>query len=153
MAQWARLMRAAMGQEEPIVPQPGDHRFANPAWHQRPYNLLNQAVLLGEEWWDSVVRSPGGVGPHNQRMVAFTTRQWLDLISPSNMLWLNPEVIGATRDTGGKNLLMGLGNYLRGQSGSAPSGFTVGKDVAATPGKVVFRNALIELIQYAPSTA
>nr|WP_294516901.1 alpha/beta fold hydrolase [uncultured Rhodopila sp.] len=153
MAQWARLMRAAMGQEEPIVPQPGDHRFANPAWHQRPYSLLTQAVLLGEEWWDSVVRSPGGVGPHNERMVAFTTRQWLDLISPSNVPWLNPEVIGATRDTGGKNLLMGIGNYLRDQSGSAPSGFTVGKDVAATPGKVVFRNALIELIQYAPSTA
>jgi polyhydroxyalkanoate synthase len=152
MAQWARLMRAAMGQEEAIVPQPGDHRFANPAWHQRPYSLLTQAVLLGEEWWDSVVRSPGGVGPHNERMVAFTTRQWLDLISPSNVPWLNPEVIGATRDTGGKNLLIGLGNYLRDQSGSAPSGFTVGKDVAATPGKVVFRNALIELIQYAPST-
>jgi len=152
MAQWARLMRAAMGQQEPIVPQPGDHRFANPAWHQRPYSLLTQAVLLGEEWWDSVVRSPGGVGPHNERMVAFTTRQWLDLISPSNVPWLNPEVIGATRDTGGKNLLIGLGNYLRDQSGSAPSGFTVGKDVAATPGKVVFRNALIELIQYAPST-
>ncbi len=152
MAQWARLMRAAMGQEEAIVPQPGDHRFANPAWHQRPYSLLTQAVLLGEEWWDSVVRSPGGVGPHNERMVAFTTRQWLDLISPSNVPWLNPEVIGATRDTGGKNLLIGLGNYLRDQSGSAPSGFTVGTDVAATPGKVVFRNALIELIQYAPST-
>jgi polyhydroxyalkanoate synthase len=72
---------------------------------QRPYDLLTQAVLLGEEWWDSIVRSPGGVDPHNQRIVAFTVRQWLDLMSPSNIPWLNPEVIDATRNTGGANLV------------------------------------------------
>jgi polyhydroxyalkanoate synthase len=153
VAQWARLMRTAMGQETPIVPKPNDHRFSNPAWQQPPFSMLTQAVLLGEEWWDSVVRSPAGVDPHDERMVAFTVRQWLDLISPSNVPWLNPEVIKATSGTGGRNLLAGMANYLRDQSGAAPSGFTVGKDVAATPGKVVFRNALIELIQYAPTTA
>ena len=153
MANWARLMRTAMGQETPIAAQPGDHRFADPAWQQRPYSLLTQAVLLGEEWWQSVVRSPGGVSPHNERMVAFTVRQWLDLISPSNFPLLNPEVIEATRTTGGRNFLAGFANYLRDRAGATPSGFTVGQDLAATPGKVVFRNTLIELIQYAPSTA
>ena len=89
VAQWGRLMRTAMGQGTPVVPKSDDHRFANPAWQQRPFSLLTQAVLLGEEWWDSVVRSPSGVGLHNERMVAFTVRQWLDLISPSNVSWLN----------------------------------------------------------------
>jgi polyhydroxyalkanoate synthase len=157
ITQWARLMRSAMGQEAPIAPRPDDHRFANPAWQQHPFNLLTQAVLLGEEWWDSVIRSPGGVNPRNERMVAFTVRQWLDLISPSNVPWLNPEVIGATRTTGGRNLATGISNFLRDQasqqSGSIHSGFSVGKDLAATSGKVVYRNALIELIQYAPTTA
>ena len=58
LAQWQRLARAAIGGETVIAPQPGDDRFAHPAWKQRPYDLLTQAVLLGEEWWDSVVRVP-----------------------------------------------------------------------------------------------
>jgi polyhydroxyalkanoate synthase len=152
MANWGRLMSIAMGQGTPIVPQPGDHRFADAAWGQRPFSLLTQAVLLGEEWWDSVVHSPGGISIQNERMVAFTTQQWLDLISPSNVAWLNPEVLAATRKTGGQNLAVGFANFLRDKSGAAKSGFTVGKEVAATPGKVVFRNTLIELIQYEPAT-
>jgi polyhydroxyalkanoate synthase len=156
LAQWQRLAQTALGAEVPIAPKPGDHRFAHPAWQQRPYDLLVQAVLLGEEWWDSVVRSPGGVGRHNERIVAFTVRQWLDLISPSNVPWLNPEVIEATRATGGRNLVDGLTNFLHDQAashgGAATSGFTVGGNLAVTPGKVVFRNELIELIQYAPTT-
>ncbi len=157
LAQWQRLARAAMGGETVIAPQPGDDRFAHPAWRERPYDLLTQAVLLGEEWWDSVVRSPGGVSGPNERMVAFCMRQWLDLMSPSNVPWLNPEVIEATRTSGGANLARGLSNLLHDQSatygGAVTNGFTIGKDLAATPGKVVFRNALIELIQYAPMTA
>jgi polyhydroxyalkanoate synthase subunit PhaC len=155
LAQWQRLMRAAMGGETVIGPRPGDDRFTHPAWKQRPYDLLIQAVLLGEEWWDSVVRSPGGVSQPSQRMVAFCMRQWLDLMSPSNVPWLNPEVIQATRMSGGANLATGLRNFLRDQAstGAVTNGFRVGKDLAATPGKVVFRNALVELIQYAPTTA
>ena len=113
-------------------------------------------MLLGEEWWNSVVRSPGGVSGPNEHMVAFCMRQWLDLMSPSNVPWLNPEVIEATRTSGGANLARGLSNLLRDQSatlGGVTNGFTIGKDLAATPGKVVFRNELIELIQYAPTTA
>ena len=65
MAQWQRLAHTAMGGGNAIAPLPGDRRFAHPAWQQHPYDLLTQAVLLGEEWWDSIVRSPGGVGTHN----------------------------------------------------------------------------------------
>ncbi len=154
--QWLRLWKAAMGGEQAIAPPPGDHRFAHPAWRQSPYNLITQAVLLGEEWRDSVVRSARGVDPHNQRIVAFSVRQWLDLMSPSNVPWLNPEVIEATRATGGANLAAGMRNLLRDEAaangGGLAAGSTLGVDLAATPGKVVFRNALIELIQYAPTT-
>ncbi len=113
LTQWQRLAKVAMGGEKVIAPKPDDHRFAHPAWQQAPYNILTQAVLLGEEWWDSVVRSPGGVDPHNERIAAFTLRQWLDLMSPSNCPWLNPEVIGATLHSGGANLAAGIGNLLR----------------------------------------
>ena len=157
LAQWRRLAQAAMGSEKTIAPKPGDHRFAHPAWSKPPYDLLVQSVLLAEEWCDSVVRSPGGVGEANRRIVAFAVRQWLDLISPSNVPWLNPEVIEVTRASGGANLAAGLRNFLRDQAvaqgGAVPKDFTLGVDLAATPGKVVFRNALMELIQYAPTTA
>ncbi len=73
-----------MGGENSIAPAAG-HRFRHPAWRQRPYNLLTQAVLLGEEWLGQAVRGAGIVTPANERMVAFTVRQWLDLISPSNV--------------------------------------------------------------------
>ena len=155
--QWSRLARTAMGAEAAIMPKPDDHRFVAPAWQHYPYNLFTQAVLLGEEWWDSVAQSPDGVGRPNARIVAFTVRQWLDVMSPSNVPWLNPEVIEVTRATDGANFGTGMSNLLHDQAaanGSAPTGrFIVGKDLAATPGKVVFRNALIELIQYAPTTA
>ena len=157
LTQWQRLAGAAAGGPPAIVPQPEDRRFEHPAWQQPPYDVLTQAVLLGEEWWEGVVQHPGGVDPNNRRMVAFTTRQVLDLVSPSNVAWLNPEVIEATHASGGANLVAGMRNLLhddaavRGAPG--PSAFKVGTDVAATPGKVVFRNALMELIQYAPTTA
>jgi len=157
LTQWLRLVQAALSGQSVAVPPPGDHRFDHPAWQQPPYHLLTQAVLLGESWWDSVVRRPGGVGRHNQRIVAFTVRQWLDLVSPSNVPWLNPEVIKATGTSGGANVVAGITNLLADQaaaSGRAPGGgFTVGGNLAATPGKVVFRNALMEVLQYAPTTA
>lgn len=155
--QWMRLARTMTGGGTPLVPRPGDSRFVDPTWQHRPYDLLTQSVLLGEEWWESVVDSPGGVGRHNRGIVAFTVRQWLDLVSPSNVPWLNPAVIDATCRTGGTNLSEGLNNFLceyeDGHHGSKSDAFRVGETLAATPGKVVFRNDLMELIQYAPTTA
>jgi len=155
-AQWVRLAQAAATGEAAIDPAPGDNRFADPAWQQFPFNMMTQSVLLGEEWWDRLVRSPHGVGRPNKRIVAFSVRQWLDLVSPSNIPWCNPEVINATRDSSGANLVAGLRNFMRdnnaAKGGGGPSAFTIGTDLAATPGKVVFRNALIELLQYGPAT-
>ncbi|SFK64140.1 polyhydroxyalkanoate synthase [Methylocapsa palsarum] len=157
LAQWQRLAQIAMENEEPIAPKAGDHRFAHPAWGKPPYDLLVQSVLLAEEWCLGVMNSPDGVDAANRRIIAFAMRQWLDLISPSNMPWLNPEVIEVTRASGGANLAAGLRNFLRDQAaaqgGAVPKDFALGVDLAATPGKVVFRNSLMELIQYAPTTA
>jgi polyhydroxyalkanoate synthase len=154
--QWERLIQAALSGDAAIAPTPDDHRFADPSWQQTPFNLIIQAVLLGEEWWNRLIQSPCGVDAHNKRMVAFTVRQWLDLISPSNVPWLNPEVIAATRATQGGNLIQGMNNLIRDQAAShgtkPPDGFIVGKNLAPTPGKVVFRNQLIELLQYTPTT-
>jgi polyhydroxyalkanoate synthase len=156
ITQWRRLASVMMGGAEAIAPGPGDRRFADPAWQKPPFNVLTQAVLLGEEWWEQLVRNAPGVSPSNQRMLAFTVRQVLDMISPSNLPWANPVVINATRQSGGKNLAAGMRNFLRDQSqgagAGAAKGFTVGKNLAATPGQVIFRNPLFELIQYTPTT-
>jgi polyhydroxyalkanoate synthase subunit PhaC len=123
VAQWRRLLTTALGGPPAIVPPPDDHRFQGDAWQQRPYSLLAQVLLLGEEWWDSVIRGQEGVSEPNQRIVAFTVRQLLDMLSPSNVPWLNPEVIEAIQKTGGRNLIAGLENFLRDSAGAAPTGF------------------------------
>jgi polyhydroxyalkanoate synthase len=157
LQQWQRLIRTATGGPESIAPAAEDHRFASPAWRTPPYNLLTQAVLLGEEWWEQLIKNTPGVSRPNERIAAFTIRQRLDLLSPSNIPWLNPEVINATRESGGQNLVAGLQNFLRDQSrgpaAAAEDGFAVGRNLACTPGKIVFRNRLFELIQYTPTTA
>jgi polyhydroxyalkanoate synthase len=154
--QWRRLASVMIGGPNAIAAADSDRRFADPAWQAAPFNLLTQAVLLGEEWWEQLVDNAPGVSPPNRRMMAFTVRQALDMISPSNLPWLNPVVINATQASGGKNLADGIQNFLRDQShgagAGARKGFTVGENLAATPGKVIFRNPLFELIQYTPTT-
>ncbi|MFZ4605889.1 MAG: PHA/PHB synthase family protein [Caulobacter sp.] len=158
MAQWLRLSKLALADEPVIQPDAGDRRFSHSGWSHRPYSLLAQAALLGEEWWDLAVRTPPGVSRYNRRIVEAGLRRVLDQASPSNLPWLNPEVIEATRASGGANLAAGLDNFLRERTGSpreeadARPAYELGRDVAATPGKVVFRNAMFELIQYSPAT-
>jgi len=157
LSQWARFLSVAAGGSNRLASAPDDHRFAAPAWRQAPFDLLVQGVLLGEEWWNQVENTPRGVGRQNRRIVAFSLRQWRDLWSPSNIPWLNPEVIGVTAASGGANLAAGVENFVR-DLDSSPSkptsnGFVVGETLAVTPGKVVFRNELIELIQYCPTTS
>jgi len=156
LKQWRRLLMMAMGSEPAIQPKADDRRFVHPGWQQHPFDCVLKAVLLGEEWCESVAQSPGGIGRPNERIVAYSVRQWLDLLSPTNIPWLNPEVIEATKQSGGRNFVEGMNNFLHDQAnarGGAPdSAFVVGKDLAATPGKVVFRNKLMELIQYGPTT-
>jgi polyhydroxyalkanoate synthase len=141
-----------------IAPQAGDHRFTSPAWQRQPFALMEQAFLLTEAWWQAATTGLPGVAAAHERMVSFTVRQMLDVVSPSNVPWLNPEVIEATCQSSGHNLLNGLANFAADIRHAgigdklAESGFQVGRDLAATPGRVVLRNALMELIQYAPAT-
>jgi polyhydroxyalkanoate synthase len=153
LQRWQDLLLAALGGPPAIVPPLDDHRFLAPAWQRRPYSLLAQALLLQEAWWDDVISSQQGASETSRHTVTFTVRQCLDMLSPSNNPWLNPEVLEAVQKTGGRNLIAGLENFLRDQAKAGPSGFKVGQNLAVTPGKVVFRNDLIELIQYTPATA
>jgi polyhydroxyalkanoate synthase len=151
-----RFIEAAGGQTV-IAPVRDDHRFQAAGWRAWPFNLIEQTFLLTEEWWADAASAPAGTTRIADRIVSFAARQWIDIFSPSNVPWLNPEVIGATVNTRGENLLHGTVNWLddlRETLGRAPAsgGFVIGEDLAATPGKVVLRNELIELIQYAPAT-
>ena len=143
-----------------IEPLPGDTRFAAEAWRKPPYNLWAQAFLLNQQWWHNVTHEVPGVTPHHEDVVSFAARQFLDMFSPSNIPFANPEVVDKAIKTGGQNFVHGFQNWLedakRLVTKQPPVGaekFAVGKDVAITPGKVVFRNRLIELIQYSPVTA
>lgn len=142
-----------------IEPLPGDNRFRAKDWRERPYNLLTQAFLLNQQWWHNVTHEVPGVAPHHEDVVSFATRQFLDLFSPSNFPFSNPEVIKRTAETGGANFIRGYQNWaedvrrlVTGQPPVGSENFQVGKDVAITTGKVVYRSHLAELIQYAPAT-
>ena len=142
-----------------IEPLPQDRRFDGADWQKLPFNFMYQGFLLQQQWWHNATTGIRGVTKHHEAMVEFVARQILDMVSPSNFLATNPEVLRQTVSKGGMNLVSGLRNmaedWERAVSGKKPVGtenFVVGRDMAATPGKVVFRNRLIELIQYAPAT-
>ncbi|MGI1663758.1 PHA/PHB synthase family protein [Palleronia sp. KMU-117] len=142
-----------------IAPLPHDHRFDHPAWQRWPYNLIYQNFLLTQQWWFNAAHDIDGLDDHAAKVVSFLNRQMLDLVSPSNFVATNPEVAATTLREGGANLVRGMHNLFedweRAVSGKVPVGsedYLPGRDVALTPGKVVFRNHLLELIQYAPQT-
>ena len=142
-----------------IAPLPQDRRFQDPAWRAWPFNLMHQGFLLAEQWWHYATTGVRGVSSHHEEMVSFAARQFLDIFAPSNFPWTNPEVLRRAWETGGASLARGLANWFedhrRSLAGEPPVGteaYQVGRDVAVTPGKVVYRNRLVEVLQYEPAT-
>ncbi len=136
-----------------------DNRFAGDAWQQYPFNVLARAYQNGAAWMRTLPKDVEGLRHYHSELVDFTVRQWLEALSPSNFLPTNPELLELTRAEGGQNLMRGAQNLVedlaRVMDKKGPVGteaFEVGKTVAATKGKVVFRNSLIELLQYEPTT-
>ncbi len=142
-----------------IEPLPQDRRFRDEAWQMKPFNMIYQGFLLQQQWWHNAVSDVPGVSADHERELQFMTRQMLDMFSPSNFLLTNPEVLRKTRNTAGRNLVEGMQNLLEDMRAAMPGAdpvstgeFLPGRDVATTEGKVVYRNRLIELIQYTPKT-
>jgi polyhydroxyalkanoate synthase subunit PhaC len=164
--QWVRLAEFAQAAAVSgahvspcIIPQPYDKRFQSERWKEFPFSVFAQSFLLWEEWWHDAATRVRGVEKQNASRVDFVVRQGLDVLAPTNFPLTNPDVLVRTQAESGLNLVRGFFNFVddlqRLRSREAPEGaerFEVGKTVAVTPGKVVFRNHLIELIQYEPKT-
>lgn len=142
-----------------VEPLPQDRRFDDSVWQEWPFNFIHHAFLAQEEWWTDAISAVPGVSRHHRDIMSFVARQFLDQFAPSNFIATNPVVLRETARTGGRNLWAGLKNFnddvvrrLTHQLPAEAEKFMPGKAVAVTPGKVVFRNELIELIQYSPTT-
>ncbi len=142
-----------------IEARPTDKRFQSDLWKRIPFNFYAQLFLVNEKIWNEVTTNVRGLSKHHENLVNFSTRQILDIFSPSNFAWLNPDVLDATIKNSGMNFINGFNNwieditlYINKQPPVGTEKFLVGKDVAITPGKIIFRNHLIELIQYTSST-
>src|SRR3984957_9884015 len=157
MDKWTFALRVASG--NPLAPSAGDARFADQVWSGWPFNLYAHSYGNLVDWWQHAWAGVPGVAPRSEQTLDFVARNVLETMSPANYLATNPELLETTRAEAGANLARGFKNWLedieRTLEGKRPSGteqFVVGRDVAATPGKVVMRNDLIELIQYSPQT-
>jgi polyhydroxyalkanoate synthase len=165
---WAALwqdsaQRFVSGEGDDIYkPEPSDKRFKNPAWDQNPvFDFIKQSYLLTGKWLQDIVKKTEGLDDDTRRKVEFYTRQFINAIAPTNFLLTNPEVLQETMDTGGENLLRGLENLMddlrrgRGElkiSTTDYEAFRLGENIATTPGKVIYQNELMQLIQYTPVT-
>jgi polyhydroxyalkanoate synthase len=161
---WQRTTQRFLGgSTEPVIEPPvGDRRFRDVAWTDNTlFDFIKQSYLLTARWLQGAVRDVEGIDERTARKIDFYTRQFVDAIAPSNFLMTNPEVLRATIESRGENLLNGLKNLLddleRGKGRLAikmtdMAAFRIGENIAVTPGKVVYQNDLMQLIQYEPTT-
>ena len=161
---WQRTAQRFLGGDaQPMIePSAGDRRFRDAAWTENTlFDFIKQSYLLTARWMQSTVRDVEGIDERTARKVDFYTRQFVDALAPSNFLMTNPEALRATIETKGENLLDGLKNLLddleRGKGHLAikmtdMEAFRIGENIAVTPGKVVYQNDLMQLLQYEPTT-
>ena len=161
---WQRTAQRMLGLEaEPVIaPAKDDRRFKHEQWSENAaFDFIKQSYLLSARCLHNTVRGADGLDDQTRRKVEFYTRQVVDALAPSNFAHTNPEVVAATLESGGGNLVKGLENLLddleRGEgelkvSMTDRSAFELGRNIATSPGQVVFQNELMQLIQYAPST-
>jgi polyhydroxyalkanoate synthase len=145
-----------------ITPELGDRRFKDKDWTEQPYfNFLQQSYLLWNRWILDVTDNIQDVDKDTARKIQFYVRQFRDALAPTNFFWMNPTTLRRTLETKGSNVLAGIENFLKDlEKGQGqldiqmvdPEAFAVGKNIATTPGKVVYQNELVQLIQYAPTT-
>ncbi len=154
---WTFALRAISGQ--PLPPAEDDDRFSAEAWAEWPYNIYARSYRNYSDWWQKAWSGVAGIAPETERTLDFVARNALEAVSPAHYLGTNPELLDITRAEAGENLVRGFNHWLDdikravgGAAASTAEKFVVGRDVAATPGNVVLRNELIELIQYAPTT-
>ena len=161
---WQATSQRMLGHEvEPVITPPtGDRRFRDGAWDENVlFDYIKQSYLLSARWVQKTVRDVDGLDEKTAQKVDFYARQFVDAMAPSNFVATNPEVLRATMESGGENLVNGLENLLsdleRGDgrlriSQTDDDAFEVGRNIAITPGKVVFQNDLMQLLQYTPTT-
>src|SRR5262245_2215005 len=161
---WAHAVKRMAGATvEPVVaPDPRDKRFADPEWSSNQFfDFLKQAYLLTVQWANHLVKDAEGLDPHTRHKADFYVRQIANAIAPSNFVLTNPEVLRETVSSHGENLVRGL--HLLAEDINAGQGslkirqsdgksFEVGRNLALTPGEVIFQNELMQLIQYTPTT-
>ncbi|MGD1878218.1 MAG: PHA/PHB synthase family protein [Kiloniellaceae bacterium] len=164
MRLWQAAAERMMGQDpEPVAaPERGDRRFKHPEWDENElFDFVKQSYLLTARWMQSTVKDVEGLDDKTAQKVDFYTRQFVDAMAPSNFLMTNPEVLRATLESGGDNLVKGLHNLLddleRGKGKlkirmTDAEAFKLGENIGLTPGKVVYQNDLIQLLQYEPAT-
>jgi polyhydroxyalkanoate synthase len=162
---WQNTVVKAAGGEATAVAEPGksDNRFKSELWQNNLlFDYIKQSYLIAAQNIQKSVAEVEGLDPQTERKVKFFTRQYIDALAPTNFVLTNPEVLKTTIESGGKNLLEGLNHLLqdidRGDGRLAISmtdtrAFKMGENVASTPGKVVFQNDLMQLIQYQPTTS
>src|SRR5277367_4364899 len=164
MSLWQNTTRRIMGiATEPVIDALStDRRFKDDAWKENEvFDFIKQSYLLSARYVQDVVKQVDGLDPKTAQKVDFYSRQFVDAMSPSNFLLTNPEVLRKTAETGGENLLKGLNNLLSDlEQGKGKlrikmtdmDAFKLGDNIGVSPGKVVYQNDLMQLIQYTPST-
>ncbi len=159
LAQYAAAQITRRSSEKPFAPGRYDTRWTHEGWDKAPFALWQQGFLATQDWWEAATSNLRGLRHQNADRTGFMMRQLLDTVSPANFPLANPEIIERTQATGGRNLLDGAAHFaddarhiLAHEHRPVPEEFALGKVLASTPGKVIYRNELMELIQYAPTS-